>query len=106
VISIYPNAVIQNTVVNYVTIVRIGDRQGKILRPEMTANVTIFLETRENVLAVPRGAIIRDQGEYMVYVQADDQIEKRVVRVGWRDDSYTEILSGLEEGERILIGKP
>lgn len=106
VLSIYPNAVIQNTVVNYVTIVRIGDRQGKILRPEMTANVTIFLETHENVLTVPRGAIRRDQGEYQVRVEENGQIEERIVSVGWRDDSYTEILSGLTEGETVLIGEP
>lgn len=104
--SIYPNAVIQNTVVNYVTIVRIGDRQGKILRPEMTANVTIVLETREDVLAVPRGAIKRDQGRYIVFVKDDGQTEERVVRVGWRDNSHTQILSGVTEGETILVGEP
>jgi macrolide-specific efflux system membrane fusion protein len=106
VLSIYPNAVIQNTVVNYVTIVHIGDRQGKILRPEMTANVTIFLETRENVLAVPRGAIRRDRGQYLVRVKENGRVEERAVRVGWRDSGYTEILSGLTEGETVLIGEP
>lgn len=106
VISIYPNAVIQNTVVNYITIVQIGDRMGKILRPEMTTNVTILLETREHVLAVPRGAIRREQGEYVVYVQNEDGIIARRVQVGWRDERYTEILSGLVEGEQILSEAP
>jgi macrolide-specific efflux system membrane fusion protein len=106
VLSIYPNAVIQNTVVNYVTIVRIGDRKGRILRPEMTANVTILLDTREDVLTVPRGAIRRDRGKYLVHVEQDGRIEERVVEVGWRDDAYTEILSGVTEGETVLIGEP
>jgi multidrug efflux pump subunit AcrA (membrane-fusion protein) len=72
----------------------------------MTTNVTIFLDTHENVLAVPRGAIKRDRGRYLVYVEKNGQIEEREVRVGWRDDAYTEILSGLEEGERVLIEEP
>lgn len=104
--SIYPNAVIQNTVVNYITIIRIGDRQDRILRPEMTTNVTIFIETRQDVLAVPRKAIRRDRGKYLVWVQNEGQIEEREVRVGWRDETYTEILEGLAEGETVMIGEP
>jgi macrolide-specific efflux system membrane fusion protein len=106
VVSIHPDAVIQNTVVNYVTIIRIGDRRGKVLRPEMTTSVTIYLETHENVLTVPRGAIRRDRGKYLVYVQEGDRIVEREVQVGWRDDADTEILSGLDEGETVLIGEP
>ena len=101
-----PNAVIQNTVVNYVTIIRIGDRKGKILRPEMTTNVTVFIETREDVLSVARRAIRRDRGKYLVWVQNNGRIEEREVRVGWRDETHTEILSGLEEGETVVIGEP
>jgi macrolide-specific efflux system membrane fusion protein len=104
--SIYPDAVIENTVVNYITIISIGDRQGKTLRPEMTANVTLFLETRENVLTVPRKAIRRDRGRYVVSVVHDGTLEEREVRVGWRDDTFTEIVKGLEEGETVAIGTP
>lgn len=106
VVSIHPNAVIQNTVVNYVTIIRIGDRLGKSLRPEMTTNVTILLETHENVLTVPRRAVKRERGRYVVYIQENGRIEEREVQVGWRDKTHTEILSGLAEGERVLIEEP
>ncbi|MBT8398128.1 MAG: efflux RND transporter periplasmic adaptor subunit [Gemmatimonadetes bacterium] len=101
--SVYPDAVIENTVVNYITIISIGDRQGKTLRPEMTANVTLFLETRENVLAVPRRALRRDRGRYLVSVVREGQIEEQEVQVGWRDDQYTEIMRGLEDGDVVLI---
>jgi len=104
--SIYPDAVIENTVVNYITIIRIGDRHGKILRPEMTAYVTIYLETRDDVLAVPRGAIRRDGGRYVVRVLQDGVVEDREVRVGWRDEDFTEIVEGLTEGETVLVGEP
>ena len=101
--SVHPDAVIDNTVVNYITIISIDDRRGKTLRPEMTANVTIFLETRNDVLAVPREALRRSQGRYVVNVLADGQVEEREVQVGWRDDSFTEIMSGLDEGDTVLI---
>jgi macrolide-specific efflux system membrane fusion protein len=102
--SVYPDAVIENTVVNYITIISIGDRQGNTLRPEMTANVTLFLETREDVLTVPRKAIRRDRGRYVVSVVRDGTLEEREVRVGWRDNNFTEIVKGLEEGETVAIG--
>jgi RND family efflux transporter MFP subunit len=101
--SVYPDAVIENTVVNYITIISIGDRQGKTLRPEMTANVTLYLETRENVLAVPRRALRRDRGRYVVSVVRDGGVEEQEVQVGWRDDEYTEIVRGLEEGDVVLV---
>jgi macrolide-specific efflux system membrane fusion protein len=104
--SVYPDAVIDNTVVNYITIISIGDRQGKTLRPEMTANVTLFLETREDVLAVPRRALRREGGRYVVRVRQDGLVEEREVRVGWRDDRFTEIVEGLEEGQTVLIEEP
>jgi macrolide-specific efflux system membrane fusion protein len=104
--SIYPDAVIENTVVNYITIVSIGERHDRILRPEMTAYVTIMLETRQDVLTVPRGAIRRAEGRYVVRVLEDGVVEEREIRVGWRDDDYTEVVEGLTEGETVLIGEP
>jgi RND family efflux transporter MFP subunit len=102
--AIYPKAEIQDNVVNYITVLRITDRQKKILRPEMTTTVTIFLEKKTGVLAVPNSAIQREEGQKFVYVIQDDQIVKRLIEVGWKDKQYTEILGGLTEGENVAIG--
>jgi len=101
--AIYPKAEIQDNVVNYVTIIKITDKKDKILRPEMTTTVTIFLETHRNVLAVPNGAIHREQGKRFVYVLRNEQPEKRSVRTGWRDNTHTEILEGLREGDHLIL---
>jgi macrolide-specific efflux system membrane fusion protein len=103
--AIYPKAVIQDNVVNYIVTIGITEAQGRILRPEMTANVTIFLDVRRGVLAVPTAAVSRDGGERFVIVLADGRQERRAVRVGWRDGSYTEILDGLAEGETVVVGE-
>jgi len=101
--AIYPKAIIQDNVVNYIATVEINESQGKILRPEMTTNVTISLETRKNVLAVPTGAITRERGDrYVMVIEGEKRIQRKV-KVGWKDNGYTEIMSGLKEGEQILV---
>lgn len=105
VVAVYPSAEIQDNVVNYVTIIRISNEQGRILRPEMTTTVNIFLEERENVLAAPNRAIRRERGRRFVYVLQDGQPVKQWVKVGWKDNEYTEIIEGLEERQEIILGE-
>jgi macrolide-specific efflux system membrane fusion protein len=101
--AIYPKAVIQDNVVNYIVVVKIEDFQDKILRPEMTTTVTIYLETRKDVLTVPSKAIVREKGERFVTVIDGDARLNRKIKTGWYDNSYTEVTEGLEEGEMVLL---
>lgn len=101
--AIYPKAVIQDNVVNYIVVVEIDDFQDKILRPEMTTTVIIHLETRKDVLTVPSRAITRERGERFVTVIEGDARVKKKIKTGWYDNSYTEVVNGLEEGEIVLL---
>jgi macrolide-specific efflux system membrane fusion protein len=103
VLAIYPKAVIQDNVVNYVVTVRITDRKGQTLRPEMTAAVTLILEPRAGVLAVPASAVGRERSERYVRVLDGGAPVRRTVRVGWTQGGWTEITDGLAEGERIVL---
>jgi len=103
--AIYPKAVIQDNVVNYIVTVGITDVEDKILRPEMTASVNILLETRKNVLSVPTSAITRERGERFVTVLEDGNPVRRKIKIGWKDDGYTEITSGLKEGEKVVVSE-
>ncbi len=103
--AIYPKAVIQDNVVNYVVTVRITDRKEQTLRPEMTAAVTLVLEPRAGVLAVPASAVGRDRGERFVTVLEGNTPVRRPVRVGWTQGGWTEITDGLAEGERIVLAE-
>jgi len=103
--AIYPKAVIQDNVVNYVTTLKITDFREKILRPEMTTNVTIYLEMRKNVLTIPTSAIKRDKGERFVTVIEDDKQVQRKVKIGWNSNGTTEIVSGLNEGEKVIVSE-
>ncbi len=103
--SIYPKAVIQDNVVNYIVTVEITDFKDKVLRPEMTASVTISMETRSGVLAVPTAAVTRERGNYYVAALEDGARVRRLVKTGWRDGGYTEIISGLKEGDYVVISE-
>ena len=103
--AIYPKAVIQDNVVNYDVVVDIRTPYDGRLRPDMTASVMILLETRRGVLAVPEQAVKRERGKTVVYVPAD-QVEARPVKVGWKDGSWMEIISGIEEGQTVLLEAP
>jgi len=104
--AIYPNAVIQENVVNYDVVVAITDPYKGLLRPEMTANVTTFLKKRKQVLAVPTKAVKREHGKNIVYVLAKTGPETRRVKIGWKDGQWIEIAAGLQEGETVLLEKP
>jgi len=61
--AIYPKAVIQENVVNYDVVLTILDPYDGLLRPEMTTSVSIALESRSQVLAVPAKAVKRERGK-------------------------------------------
>ena len=100
--TIYPGAIIKNNVVFYDVVLDILDPYENILRPEMTAQVTIIAGKKENVLVVPSRAVkIDTYGNYYVMVKKKNKWEKRIIKVGWESEGKTEVISGLKEGEEV-----
>jgi RND family efflux transporter MFP subunit len=106
VVAIYPKAILLENVVYYDVVVEIEGNEDEVLRPDMTASVTILLEAKKGVLAVPVKAVIRERGKTVVYVAKGGQTRPREVKVGWKDGAWIEILAGLEEDETILADAP
>ena len=72
----------------------------------MTAQVSIVLESEENVLLVPSQTLVKRKGsQYKVLVKQGDGVEYRDVKVGINNKVYAQILSGLDEGDEIVIGQ-
>lgn len=66
-------------------------------------NISVVLDYRENVLALPGTCVHEANGEYYVYVLNEDGIrEVKWVEVGLIGNTMTEIKSGLEEGEKVI----
>ena len=70
----------------------------------MTSDAAITIEKRAGVLCLPR-SVVRASGvdEVSLKVWANQTIETRTVTIGLRGDSDVEIVSGLDEGEQVII---
>jgi multidrug efflux pump subunit AcrA (membrane-fusion protein) len=71
----------------------------KILRPGMTARVTVNLGEKEDAVLIPRDALL---DSYLFVVQ-DSTAERRDVVVGIVGDKNVEIVEGVSEGERVVV---
>jgi len=67
-----------------------------------SANVEIILEVRDNVLRVPTAALL-EGGRVLVYNADSGILEERKVKTGIANWEYTEVLEGLQAGERIAV---
>ena len=87
------------------------DNPGYLLMPGMYAEVNLTLNRRDKVLAIPVTAVDLDQtssasaktGRVMV-VTHNNTVESRTVRLGMETARDIEVLSGLNEGDMVVIG--
>jgi HlyD family secretion protein len=78
------------------------------LLPNINVNVRINSKERDNVLAVPRGAVEGEGGKRYVYVVkrgelGKTKLERREIQVGIADSTNYEIVSGLQPGEMVAL---
>jgi len=78
------------------------EHPGAIVRPGMLARVFFPVERHQNVLSVPSQALVTESGVQYVYVDAGGLVKKAAVQTGISDDTRTEILAGLSEGDRVI----
>ena len=76
------------------------------LKPGMSAQVEILVDTRDDILQVSISAVYVDKGFQVVYVKTPTGVEVRRVEVGLSSDQAVEITSGLAEGEEVYLYKP
>ncbi|HLK33845.1 MAG TPA: efflux RND transporter periplasmic adaptor subunit [Terriglobales bacterium] len=104
--KIAPMGVEKDNVTTFEVRVSINNPGGE-LKANMTANAEIILEEHKNVLQIPEGALIYDKDK-KASVQipdpsAKDGMRKVAVNVGISNGAKTEILSGLKEGEQVVL---
>lgn len=73
------------------------------LKQNQRVSVRVILEKRSHVLTVPRGPWIETGSGRTAYVVADGMAELRRVEIGAMSISLVEVVSGLTEGEEIVI---
>jgi RND family efflux transporter MFP subunit len=99
---------IQSTLATYRLEIALDQKDASYLAAGQTAGAELLIDKHTNVLSVPNSALMGKAGEYYVRVLADhaaDLIEQRPVQIGLQNESRTEIVSGLTEGEKVLLLK-
>ena len=73
------------------------------LKDGMFVEITIDTSGERQVLAVPKSAVVNEQGQTFVFVfDGGETFRKRPVALGPEGADYFEVTSGLEEGERVV----
>lgn len=80
------------------------NRDGKLI-PGMYSDTVLSLSERRNVLTIPLEAVVRNADDATVLaVNAQNILDERHLRLGLEDTVRVEVLSGLSEGDRVVIG--
>ena len=103
--QIQPTPDIVNEVVLYKVLIDVDNRDG-VLLPDMTAQVFFVLSQAQDVLTVPAAAVFSTpdaKGQPFVRVSGAEGTPPKPVQVGLRDRDSVEIVSGLDEGDSVLL---
>jgi RND family efflux transporter MFP subunit len=102
---IAPVATVKNNVKGF-AVKAVIENPDPRLRPGMTVLMNVPVAHASHAVSVPISAVFRDGSKNVVYVVNGGSTEARPVDVGVSNLEYTEIRSGLEVGETILLVQP
>ncbi|WP_018124665.1 efflux RND transporter periplasmic adaptor subunit [Desulfovibrio oxyclinae] len=100
---VYPEPEIRDNIVYYRALVKVEPQEARLLRPEMTTQCRIIVETVENVLTIPNTALKWVGGKQRVFrvIPGQEQPEEMQPDLGLQGLERSEVLSGLEEGDEV-----
>ncbi len=122
VVRVAATGLVESNVVTFDVKVEVEGPRKQLLKPEMTTNVTFLVSDQKDALFVPAGAIVRraveqktsNGGESVDYTRRQSYVtviapggaeEERPVKTGITDGFRVEIVSGLAEGEVVLVAQ-
>ena len=81
--------------------IEIRDEERRI-KPGMFGRMSIVYDRHENVLQIPRSAIVEDMGNQTVFVVEDGKAVRRIVQTGYGNEGLIEVTSGIEETDQVI----
>jgi RND family efflux transporter MFP subunit len=88
---------------NYGVKVALANPDGKI-KSGMFAELNIDTLSKKNIVVIPVGGVIPKGGRDIVYtVDQDKRAREAEVKIGIKNDRYIEIVSGLKEGQEVIV---
>ena len=76
-----------------------------LMKPGMFPRVRLLVQ-RDNTLLIPREAIMEKEGRKEVFVVRDAKVHLQKIIIGLERDDLVELLTGLEEGETVVVAGP
>ncbi len=78
------------------------ENRGLLLKPNMSAQLTIIAGKRGKVLAIPLEALIQEGSESFVFIAEGDRYRRLPVLLGIEDDRYAEVKGGVKAGDLVV----
>ena len=114
------NPTTESNVVTYEVVIDAPNPELK-LKPGLTANITVYTMEKNDILLAPLKAFRftpetdpenpqttlapqTGKGEKVVWLQTAEGIVPKVIKVGVSDGIYTEVIEGIQEGSRLIVG--
>jgi HlyD family secretion protein len=89
----------------YKTLVKI-DGTHDFLRSRMSCKVQILVEHLKDVIVVPIQVVSNRSGRKVCFVTTPQGAQERVVKTGAFNDTFVQVVEGLQEGEEVLLNPP
>lgn len=98
----------ESKIVNNVTIYNvdiIADKIPSVFRSGMSANVRIIQESKDDILLIPLDSVKKEKENNLVWVSQGKNKKplKREIKLGISDESNTEVVSGIDENDTLII---
>ncbi|MBI4684048.1 MAG: efflux RND transporter periplasmic adaptor subunit [Nitrospirae bacterium] len=81
---------------------RLKDK-GIIVKPGMSADIEIIVDSAKDVLVVPSQAVIEREGRKFVFVKSDSHARLKHVETGRFNWNFTEVISNIKDGDIVII---
>lgn len=74
-----------------------------LIRPGMFVKTLIKVNQKDDIIIIPKEIIISDQGGKRVFVVKENTAFERIIETGIENENMIEVISGLEENERLVV---
>ncbi len=102
--AVNTNGSVSSGVTTYPTTITF-DTAVDTIYPNMAVNATIITDVKSSIILLPSGAVQTIDGQSTVRVMRNGQITSVPVEVGDSNDTQTEIVSGINEGDNVVTGQ-
>ena len=94
---------VTSNVTNYPAIIQL-DTGAETILPNMAASASIIIDTKEDVVLVPAGAVQNQNGQPTVRILKNGEPQTVAIETGLSSDSQIEIISGVSEEDEVITG--